>query len=116
MIGDMQPGLSSPPPDDLPAIPAFFTPADLPDWLRADPAPAPISSVPAPHMGRARLAWGSPERDVVVRNADDFRAVSATALARLVPQQEPPRRARRWNGFFHALLSVAAATLTFLAR
>lgn len=86
-----------------PKVPVFFTPSDLPDWLRA-PLPFAPPALPAPiemrhESARARQAWATSDGGATPDETGEFQAAGATALARLVPTTPvPPRKRRRLFG------------------
>jgi hypothetical protein len=75
---------------DLPSVPAFFSPDDLPSWLRpeAEAQPAPT------HDTRARVAWVNGLSTDAEPHETPFRTAPDATWDLLTPPRRTARRAK----------------------
>lgn len=98
-------------PAEPPPVPTFFSPDDLPDWLRGAPAAAPPAPPPMP-TERTRAAWVTRDRSAAPETGDPFRTAAGETWRLIAPAPTRRQRARaiRWRGRV-ATLGVALSLL-----
>ncbi len=83
--------------DEPPHVPSFFSPDDLPAWLRGDTVDSPPPTE-VPRLLRARAAWATADDPSALETGIPFQAAAGATWELLATARSTGKRERRTTG------------------